>query len=372
MSRRPSLKRTISSKSLLGYAETATKRETELLSDDSFSLGDEELHIEYYNVPRRLLFQGALHTLLQFKFFPLLFLILSGLVLILALTAGIYYAASDSCGLDLHSYTDAWLFAVLTHWKTTLAPGNAEDPFWRGCISGSTALFFHLFVAHILASVLLSALAFNFQSISRRSISAFNTLTLGRKARIASCPDGKIALSISVVERNETSKRKVSNVVANVFAFDPSEPAIRTIACNVAVGDVFLPQDIRVEIPGFSGEKKSDQECSVCGKIFRNILKHLNGMIDAKHGELKRSLGKEESVDIMPLTEADIVRSLRSREIQFIVILEGSDPITTDRVQVQKIFRNTELVPDGGLSVEQSVVTTEPDGHIAVDYKSFL
>ena len=368
MSSKPSLRRNISSKSLLQNYERPLSDPS---PDDDYSVGDDELHIEYYNVPRRLLFQGAVHRLLQFKFFPLLLLIVSALLLLIGLAAGLYLSVSESCRLDLHSYKDAWLFAVLAHWKSVLGPAKPEARFWHGCASGSSALFFHLFVGNILASVLLSSLAFNFQSISRRSISMFTTLTMGRRARIGSCATGNFWLSISIVERNEANYRKVSNVVANVFLFDPAEGTVKTIAINERIGDVFLPQELRIEIPFFA-EKKIDRNCTICGKSCPDLIKHLNSMTDVQH---RRSLSNNvqlATADILLLSSADIVRSLRSRQVQFIVILEGSDPITTDRVQVQKIFRNFELVAEKMGDDALSVVSTEWDGSINIDYKSFL
>lgn len=376
--RQHSIKRTISSKSLAPPFEESIIVPTE----DEYSMGDSEMHIEYHNVPKRLLIQGALHTLIQFRFFPLLAVILGGVILLIASFAGVYLAASNACGLDLNSYKDAWLFSMLVHFKSVLSPVKQQSRFWNGCPEGCTALFFHLFVGHILGSVLLSSLAFNFQSISRRSVSLFTTLTMNRTASVKledrSISSGPQAfLLLDVVELNEAAQRKVSDVKANVFVLDPTDSTIRNILCNKSMEAVFIPQQLKIPIPmdlvinNYTLAEKNSS-CSVCGKTLQNSLlaKHLSSCEDDSHASAQKAFVAE--LKALPaLRIDDVVGKLRRREVEFIVILEGCDPITTDRVQVQKIFRRTDIVPF--LEKLNPIVSVDAkDSSPVVDYKIFL
>jgi hypothetical protein len=376
--RRPSIRRTISSKSLLAYPDLA-KRQTNIAEEDSFSVGDAEMHIEYHNVPQRMLWTGAIHSLIQFNFFPLLALILACILLIIFLSAFMYWSVSDSCGLGIQSFQDAWLFSFLAHTKASLAGPRDDTRFWHGCRSGGMVLFLHLFAGQVLTSVLLSSLAFNFQSISRRSISSFITLTMSQKAKVSS-DNGEVRLNLTVAERNEVTYRKVSNVVVHIFVFDPAHDSpVGNIAVNECVGDVFLPQDMSFEIPKsllFSPKIDIPSFCDVCGKNCRNeqlLRQHVQSMQDRLHIEALSALDRSLS-EIPELTEQEAVSVLRARELQFIVILEGSDPVTTDRVQVQKIFRNYDIVSTETDKIKPApCVSIDPeDGCPVVDYESFL
>ena len=361
MSRRPSIRRTISSRSLTPQIPTPPL-------DDDFSIGDSEIHIEYHNVPKRLLVQGAIHTLIQFRFFPLLLVIISCILLIILFFSGIYFGISDSCSLALDSFPDAFLFAFLAHVKAALSPPEDHNRFWNGCFSGSVSLFFHLFVGHILSSVLLSSLAFNFQSISRRSISMFTTLSVSKSAGIQLKTPSQASLVISVVELNENASRKVSDVTANIFVFDPVDTRIRSVASNVQIGDVFLPQSIEVDVPMdlvLNELESVVQSCPVCGKRAP-LNQHLQAAVDVKHREMLRQLKKQPSARLEVL---EVVNRLRRREVEFIVIIEGSDSVTTDRIQVQKIFRGFDIV---GLKSDFGVVTYDVKTHSpGVDYSTF-
>jgi hypothetical protein len=369
MSRRPSIRRELSSKSLLASPPLTARRTQDALSDDGYSVGDSELHIEYYNVPRRLLLQGTLHSLIQFRFFPLLLVIISTILLLVSIFAGLYLSVSEDCGLELSAYKDAFLFAMLANSKTVLGPADPTRRFWNGCVTGGTVFFFHLFCAQILTSVLLSSLAFNFQSISRRSISMFNTVTMGQRMRVSkefSGEEVKAFLNVSVVELNEASYRKVAKVTANVFMFDPADGSVKTIAVNQTIGEVFLPQNLQIELPSYvlDSSRPKSQECDVCGKDCEGKLrKHLQSMTDPKH----KSVLSNFPILALPAVE-NIVKSLRERQLQFIVVIEGSDPVTTDRVQVQKIYRSYEIVSDGN----DTSVSIDDDNRLSVDYKTFL
>lgn len=373
MSRRPSIQRAISSKSLLSYPELVQRGGYVDEGEDKFAIGDAEMLIEYHNVPKKLLITGAIHGLLQFKFFPLLALILSCILSIMFLFSIFYWHASDVCGLGLTTFSEAWLFTFLAHTKASLAPSGENNRFWQGCASGGAALFVHLFVAQILTSVLLSSLAFNFQSISRRSISSFVTLTISQKARV-SWNEGKVLFSLTVAERNEVSHRKVSDVCANVFVFDPISQCINNAAVNLVIGDVYLPQDVCFEIPKsvIFSNMELEQICPVCGKSCGDhLVKHVASMQDRQHSEALPLLEQAFNANFPDLSSQEAVGIIRRREVQFIVILEGSDPVTTDRVQVQKIYRNFDIISSEMFSAN-SVSICAKDACPEIDYKSFL
>jgi hypothetical protein len=192
---------------------------------------------------------------------------------------------------------------------------------------------------------------------------------------IASGPQASLLLE--VVELNEAAQRKVSDVKANVFVFDPTDSTIRNILCNKSMGAVFLPQQLKIPIPMdlvmnncTLAEKNSS--CSVCGKSLRNssLARHLSSCEDDSHASAQKAFVAE--LEALPaLRIDDVVGKLRRREVEFIVILEGSDPITTDRIQVQKIFRKTDIVPFSE-KINPIVSVDAKDSSPVVDYKVFL
>ena len=361
-----SMRRTISSISL-GRAEIVQSTLIDGASD-SCGVGDAELEIVYQRVPRKLLIYGSFYSLIQFRFFPFLALILSGIVAIIFTFAWFYLQIQAECGLHLNSFVDAWLFSVLAHFKAVLSSHEKEAIFWHGCPKGAAALFSQLFIGNILMSVLLSSLVFNFQSLSRRSISRFTTLTMGRRLMVDKTEAG-IDLVLPLVELNEMHKRKVTGMKCHFYVFDPMTGGkVRSLAADVEIGEAPLPCDVRIALPtdlltGESGRQSvASFDCPVCGKQAdsANLLrKHAEAQSDAEHGSLIPNLPAP-----LNFTVDETLGALRGRRLEFVVIAEGQDAVTTDRIQVQKIFRHFELVP----LVKQNVVSPGP----AVDYSGFL
>ena len=376
--RRPSIERTISSQSLKPAA--VSERKSDLNGDDGYSVGDDEFHIEYHNVPNRLVLYDSFHSLIQFEFVPLLFLIVALILAFVCIFALIYMGISDQCGLDIHNFNDAWLFALLVHFKSVLNPADEKSAFWNGCTDGMVSLFAQLFIGNILMSVLLSSLIFNFQSVSRRSKSLFSTLTMGQSVSvIVNESSNAAALSLPVVELNESDTRKVTNVVANVFVFDPNSISVKALASNVPLL-VTLPTQIDVQLPTalyHSNTRASlpkltdftDFSCEICGKQYGQrdrLVAHLSATEDEDHAELLQDLSASITAEHQ-LGATEIVNRIRHRELEFIVIIEGTDPLTTDRIQIQKIFRKYNIVDRTG-----PCATSEKDGLAEIDYRSYL
>jgi hypothetical protein len=284
---------------------------------------------------------------------------MSVIILVIFLFAEIYYAISLQCGLDLESLSDAWLFSVLIHFRSVFAPADPNNLFWNGCTEGVVTLFAQLFVGNILMSVLLSSLLFNFQSISRRSKSLFTTITIGQRLSADVDENKEPYISFPVVELNESEERKVTNVTVQVFLFDPSSSeGIKTLACNLALNSIETPQDVVVPLSGHA--KVSD--CEICGKSFNSksaLYKHLEACSDIPHISLLSKM-KEHSLD-----QSKLIRDLWSKDLEFIIVVEGADPITTDRVQVQRIFTSKSIVP-----ASSRIPLISQSG--TIDYKHFL
>ena len=362
----------------------------DFVSDVSdFAVGDSELVIEYVHVPRRLLATDLFYSLIQFRFFVLLFVILAILTLFLLLCAGIYFLVSPQCGLSVEaSLNDAWLFAVLIHFKTCLSP-HGSGLFWNGCTEGIFALFTQLFVGNVLMSILLSSLVFNYQSISRRTRARFSAITLSRAACISVHASEKVFLSLEVTEIAATTAH-VSRAVANVFVLDPttvgpSEGApgsmylgkekisskittagsLTCLAHNLPLL-ITVPATLSVELPSwlFSSDRRMDF-CPVCGRAAEGeaaLVAHSRQFVDLEHIRLREKLSKPKQ----ELSASTIVRRVRKRELEFIVIVEGSDPLTTDRIQVQKIYR-------GFLLTETPLPESTREGpEVEIDYTNFL
>ena len=87
------VKRTISSQSV----QSGRRSRLGPMVDDEYSIGDNEFHIEYINVPAKLRIHDAFHSLFQFRFFPVLILIMAHMLLSILIYAGIYLNISDAC-----------------------------------------------------------------------------------------------------------------------------------------------------------------------------------------------------------------------------------------------------------------------------------
>jgi hypothetical protein len=370
MSLRSSIRRTISSQSL--RTPQRILKPTSSVRDDAFSVGDEEFHIEYVNVPSRMFWYDSFHSLIQFEFFPLLVLILSLILLLILFFAIVYLSISDECGLHLSNLSEAWLFALLVHFKTVLSSADPDAMFWHGCPSGIAGLFGQLFIGNILMSVLLSSLVFNFQSIARRNKSLFTTITMGQEIHIAaSSKMDSFDMILPVVEMNESEIRKVTGVVASVFVFDPVRSRTISLATNVPL-QVTVPTELRVEIPrSLYSETPTTEisvECKVCGKECTDqssLILHANSLRDQEHEEFSQEVigwsQNDEKVNV-----SEVASRLRRDELEFIVIVEGSDPVTNDRIQVQKIYRNFSTKP---LPV---LIEKNEQGLPAINYEIYL
>jgi hypothetical protein len=66
-----------------------------------------------------------------------------------------------------------------------------------------------------------------------------------------------------------------------------------------------------------------------------------------------------------------MLKKISSKQLQFIVLVEGSDPITTDRLQVQKIYTPSQLVGENTPSSVR-VVERGPSGEAIINYESFF
>lgn len=362
---RPSFKRTISSRSLKKQVGS-----TNINLDDGFSIGGKDFSIEYRRVPWNLWIFGLFHSFIEFRFFPLLFIILSIIILIVFLFAEIYLSISPNCGLELNSLGDAWLFSVLIHFRTVFTPANPDNIFWNGCTEGIVSLYAQLFIGNILMSILLSTLLFNFQSISRRSNSLFNTITIGQRLYAGVNEENQEPfISFPVVELNETDSRKVTGVSVQVFLFDPaainSGKPVQTLASNIFLNTIETPQNVIVPLLPVPD---SNPDCSVCGKSFRSkssLIKHCRTQQDNQHIASYLALLALEK-DRENRTQNDLLKQLWSQDLEFIVIVEASDPVTTDRVQVQRIFKSASIVP----TQAQDVAYISPSA--TIDYKHFL
>lgn len=329
-------------------------------------MGDDELEVVYHNVPRRLLMYASLHGLIQFRFFPLLALIFFAIFSIIIFFALLYLRIQAECGLDLHSFVDAWLFSVLVHFKAVLSSSYPDAVFWHGCPVGVASLFSQLFIGNILMSVLLSSLVFNFQSLARRSISLFTTLTLGRRLTVTSQPDGDTHLTVCIVELNEMEKRKVTGIKLNLFAFDPQQGVVQSIATNVDVGEAPVPLDVDVLLPVDVAGAQPYGDCQVCGQqceTMQQLRMHMSAQSDKQHQTLIPNSPPR-------LSSEQIVQNLRKRGFEIIVIAEGQDAVTTDRIQVQKIYRNLEI--SSSQKPVSSAAHFVPIDGLSVDYARFL
>ena len=372
------VKRTISSTSL--KAQPVMQ-----VGDDMYSVGDNEFHIEYHNVPRKFLMFDTFHSLIQFQFFPLLVVILSLILLFIFIFAAIYLGVSDACGLELNSMSEAWLFALLVHLKSVLSSAKPGAQFWHGCAAGIPPLFSQLFIGNILMSVLLSSLVFNFQSISRRNKSLFTTITIGQNIGIAAdenSEENEFILTLPVVELNESETRKVTGVIANVFVFDPKQQSITALATNVPL-EVTVPADLTVSLPEWlyapptqlrtrQAATINTKWCEVCGKSFgkkHQLQAHLWSNPDEEHQEVLKEFSMISQAVGEKASCAEVVNRVRRHQLEFIVIIEGSDPITSDRIQIQKIYRNFSIV-DGSRKTSRGI--NEEDGVAEIDYRTYL
>lgn len=366
---RPTLKRTISSRSF--KKQGSFYGTTDINLDDNFSVGDDDLLIEYRKVPWRLWMYGIFHSLIEFQFFPLLAIIMTIILLIILLFAEIYLSISPQCGLDLYTLGDAWLFSVLVHFRSVFAPANPNNLFWNGCTEGILSIFAQLFIGNILMSILLSCLLFNFQSIARRSKSLFTTITMGQRLFANVDKNGNAFLSFPVVELNESKNRKVTQVTVQVFMFDPfndSGSSIKTLASNIPLGTIEVPQEVTVPLDSVSLET-----CNVCGKSFDDksaLIKHFEYFISPANPHIesyRRFKIEQNNLGMRKLqnTQMDVLNRLWNQDLEFIIIVEGSDPVTTDRVQVQKIFKSRSILP-----APRGITYISSTGDI--DYKHFL
>ena len=410
------IKRQISSKSVntLVHSNTLTSLE-ELMLDLEEGVDDDdpqtnsgsnfgECFIEYQNVSRKLYFKDLFYSIIQFRFWILFVLIIFSILFFVFIFSLIYYAASPTCGLHLHEngyQADSFLYAILIQFRTVLEPHpEFNTPFWNGCSAGIAGLFFQLFGGNVLMSILTSSLIFSFQSISRRGKSGkFSLITLTQTATIrssdskdgsnyTSANSGAIQIpehffTFSAVDTNMSSNLKINNCVATVYLFDPhymasSSSLMTCVATRVPIM-ISLPNAVEVEIPKkylfrenhpgviFEETRKC---CQVCGKPiakFNDYLKHLWASDDTEHDieyeNVRDQLDRDPKNDILPF------RQIIKRELQFIVIVDGSDPITGDRVQVQKIY-----TPEMLREKQDDLVGISGDGknEATIEYLKFL
>lgn len=397
------IKRQISSKSLnqLTHSNTLTSLEELMLDleegvdDDSqpFSISNfGEFFIEYQNVSRKIYFKDLFYSIIQFRFWILFLTIIFSILFFVFIFSLIYYAASPSCGLHLHEngyQADSFLYAILIQFRTVLEPHpEVHTPFWNGCSAGIAGLFFQLFGGNVLMSILTSSLIFSFQSISRRGKSGkFSLITLTQTATVkssyqdtppSSLPQSAIQIkehffSFSAVDTNMSANLKINNCFATVYLFDPNSASMMTCLATRKPLMISLPDSVEIEIPKkyllpenhpaviFEEYRKC---CQVCGKPirkFNDYLKHLWASDDTEHDieyeNLRDQLERDQMIGVSAL------RQMIKRELQFIVIVDGSDPITGDRVQVQKIYtpqmvseNNDELVGISGDGKNEAMI----------------
>jgi hypothetical protein len=161
-------------------------------------------------------------------------------------------------------------------------------------------------------------------------------------------------------------------VTVQVFLFDPLNDAgssIKTLAPSISLGTIVVPQDVIVPLDSVSLEA-----CNVCGKSFDDkcaLIKHFENFITSAenpHFDSYRQFRIEQNNQGMRKlqdTQMDVLNRLWNQDLEFIIIVEGSDPVTTDRVQVQKIFKSRSILPaPRGISY----ISSSAD----IDYKHFL
>ena len=360
------IKRTISSQSFkrLGVMDQTLKKVMEDILEYDQKESCPDFEITYINVSRRVFFSDIFYSLIQFRFGLLFILIAAVLVIFICIFACVYYYISHDCGLHVDdSMNDAWMFAVLAHFKTCVGP-SIPDPqfgkplpdgtFWNGCTEGIFALFFQLFAGNILMSILLSSLVFNFQSISRRTQTQFNSLTLTKRVYVRQHADSaKFELNVAEVISDTL------NVCAHVFLI--SSTSIVSIANNVPLF-VKLPSVLYVDVPReYTQDGPVYSFCTVCGKSAVNMQAHCESFTDSHHLKFAQSLSSNKTVK-------QIITNLQSNNIALLVILEGTNPVTSDRIQVQKIYQQFSQ----GDSVGKGPLGITDDGYPEIDYALFL
>jgi hypothetical protein len=392
------IKREISSKSLnrLERAGTLTSLEN-IFADIDDELDDSEieggggggeLYIEYHNVSRRIFFKDLFYSIIQFRFWILFLIIIASICFFMFISSLVYYGVSDDCGLHIHEkgYTaEAFLYAILIQFRIVMNPTPGTN-FWNGCVGGISGLFFQLFIGNILMSLLISSLVFSFQSISRRGRSTkFSQITLGQVGRVVAAGSfcGEISIPVADTNRSRTSdggKNKISNCSATVYVFDGSQSTVSCIASSIPLFPT-LPTELRFKIPSqyiFPKDHpaavfESDPSCRVCGKPcddFGRYLCHLRACDDTQH-DIEYENISESIAGNDEITSAMMLKKISSKQLQFIVLVEGSDPITTDRLQVQKIYTPSQLVGENTPSSVR-VVERGPSGEAIINYESFF
>ena len=416
------IKRQISSKSLskLAQSNTVTSLETLMLDlEEGFDTDDNEgmenisknfkneCFIEYENVSRKIFLRDLFYSIIQFRFWILFTIIFSTIIFFVFIFSLVYYAASPQCGLHLHENgykADSFLYAILIQFRTVLEPHpEFHTPFWNGCSAGVAGLFLQLFGGNVLMSILTSSLIFSFQSISRRGKSSkFSLITLSQSANISVRSDSSNSATRQVADyffkifacdTNMSSTLKIDRCTATVYVFsppddssdDPSRSSAHPMICLAARQPLMIstPGQVEIEIlkkfilpknhPSviFETGRKS---CQVCGKPivnFNTYLKHLRASDDTEHDiEYENYVEQLDRFNNIPNSPAVVIQKILQRGLQFIVIVEGSDPITGDRIQVQKIYTPNLLVAE--TEEQNRLVSFSESKEAAIEYTLFL
>jgi len=398
------IKRQLSSKSItkLAKSNTVTSLETLMLDlEEGFDTDDDpqlstsnfnECFIEYQNVSRKLYLRDLFYSVIQFRFWILFTIIFSTILFFVFIFSLVYYAASPQCGLHLHENgyrADSFLYAILIQFRTVLEPHpEFHTPFWNGCPAGIAGLFLQLFGGNVLFSILTSSLIFSFQSISRRGRSTkFSLITLTQSATISTRESTNEMVQIPEyffqifgVDTNMSSTLKIDRCTGTVYVFDPeSEQGMVCLGSQIKLM-ISLPGCLEIDIPKkyllpsthpAVKYEESTRSCPVCGKPilgFNKLLKHLWASDDTQHDIEYENLIEQIEKMKQLTTRTQVLKKIFQRGLQFIVIVEGLDPITGDRIQVQKIYTPETIRPQQ----EELVVLNEQTKEAAIEYASFL
>jgi len=185
-------------------------------------------------------------------------------------------------------------------------------------------------------------------------------------------------------------RNKINNCFGTVYMFDPAvgdysmEPSVKCILPSTPLFAT-LPGELKFEIPKrylLPSDHPAvvfDGSCQVCGNPCRSFdvyLNHLQASDDTQHDIEYENISEQitaSSGETLSLNGVNVIRKIAARGLQFIVLVEGNDPITTDKIQVQKIYTPTLLMTEE--TAEKSwppPVEVGKFGEAIINYASFL